>query len=93
MMEREVGGRFADYFAIKLTRNAVSAIVATLCFQFAQPADIWFQRETIGILLRPANDWFFVSAPPFNSSSRCQFMVLVTCARGISIPKSTFASM
>jgi hypothetical protein len=43
MMEREVGGRFADYFAVKRTRNAVSVTVATLCFQFAQPADLWFQ--------------------------------------------------
>ena len=62
MMEREVGGRFADYFAIKRTRNAVSATIATLCFQLAQPADLWFQRETTGILLKAANDWFFVSA-------------------------------
>jgi hypothetical protein len=81
MMEREVGGRFADYFAIKRMRNAVSATVATLCFQFAQPADLWFQRETTGVLLRDANDWFFVSALPFYSSSRCQFMVLVTPPR------------
>jgi hypothetical protein len=43
MMERKVGGRFAYYFAIKWTRNAVSATVATLCFQFAQSADLWFQ--------------------------------------------------
>ena len=56
MMERAVGNRFANYFALKQGRIAVFAIPAKLCFQFAHAAKLCFQRGKISVLRKVVSD-------------------------------------